>query len=101
MELAPYGVPRYRDVILDKVLDLKEDGTFRLNMEYFNYATGLTMTNDKFHRLLGAPPRTHWAAKRFLHKPAGIEIASRLVVTENGAFVAPTISGIGRRWSTK
>jgi carbamoyltransferase len=57
MGLAPYGEPRYKDLILDRILDLKEDGTFHLNMAYFNYATGLTMTNDRFHRLLGAPPR--------------------------------------------
>jgi carbamoyltransferase len=57
MGLAPYGEPKYVDLILDNLLDLKEDGTFRLNMEYFNYATGLTMTNSKFHRLLGSEPR--------------------------------------------
>ena len=57
MGLAPYGEPKYVDLILEKIVDLKEDGTFRLNMDYFNYATGLTMTNDKFHRLFGSPPR--------------------------------------------
>jgi carbamoyltransferase len=57
MGLAPYGEPKYVDVILDNLLDLKEDGTFRLNMKYFNYATGLTMTNGQFDRLFGAPPR--------------------------------------------
>ncbi len=57
MGLAPYGEPKYRDLILDHLLDLKADGTFRLDMSYFNYATGLTMTNRKFDRLFGAPPR--------------------------------------------
>ncbi len=57
MGLAPYGEPRYVDLILDNLLDLKEDGTFRLDMRYFNYATGLTMTNEKFERLFGAPAR--------------------------------------------
>lgn len=57
MGLAPYGEPKYVDVIRDKLLDLKEDGTFRLNMDYFNYATGLTMTNSKFDELFGGPPR--------------------------------------------
>ena len=57
MGLAPYGQPKYVDLILDNVLALKEDGTFRLNMDYFNYATGLTMTNKKFDRLFGGPPR--------------------------------------------
>ncbi len=57
MGLAPYGEPKYVDLILKHILDLKEDGTFRLNMEYFNYAAGLTMTTDKFHKLFGGPPR--------------------------------------------
>ena len=57
MGLAPYGQPKYVKQIYDNLLDLKEDGTFRMNMEYFNYCTGLTMTNDKFHKLFGAPPR--------------------------------------------
>ena len=57
MGLAPYGEPKYVDLILDNLLDLKEDGTFRLNMKYFNYATGLTMTNKKFADLFGAPAR--------------------------------------------
>jgi len=57
MGLAPYGEPKYVDLILDNLLDLREDGTFRLNMEFFNYATGLTMTNDRFADLFGAPAR--------------------------------------------
>lgn len=58
MGLAPYGEPKYVDLILDHLLDLKEDGTFRLDMRYFNYATGLTMTNRRFHNLFGGPPRS-------------------------------------------
>jgi carbamoyltransferase len=57
MGLAPYGEPKYADLILDELLDLKADGTFRLNMAYFNYCTGLTMTNERFDRLFGGPPR--------------------------------------------
>ncbi|NQX87843.1 MAG: carbamoyltransferase [Halioglobus sp.] len=57
MGLAPYGEPTYVDLILDNLLDLKSDGTFRLDMTYFNYCTGLTMTNKKFGALFGAPPR--------------------------------------------
>ncbi|MBW4687712.1 MAG: carbamoyltransferase [Komarekiella atlantica HA4396-MV6] len=57
MGLAPYGEPKYVDYILNHLLDLKEDGTFRLNMDYFNYTTGLTMTTPKFHQLFGSPPR--------------------------------------------
>lgn len=57
MGLAPYGEPKYVDLILDKVVDLKEDGTFRLDMQYFNYCTGLTMINNKFADLFGGPAR--------------------------------------------
>lgn len=57
MGLAPYGVPRFKDLMLDKLMDLKPDGTFRLDQTYFNYATGLTMTNDAFARLFGKPVR--------------------------------------------
>lgn len=57
MGLAPYGRPRYSQLILDHLIDLKDDGTFRLNMDYFDYATGLTMTNRRFDDLFGGPPR--------------------------------------------
>ncbi len=57
MGLAPYGVPRYAGVILERLLDLKADGSFRMDMTYFDYCTGLTMTNDRFHALFGGPPR--------------------------------------------
>ena len=57
MGLAPYGEPKYKKIILDNLIDLKKDGTFRLNMEYFDYATGLKMINDKFLKLFGQPAR--------------------------------------------
>ena len=57
MGLAPYGQPKYVQAIYDHLLDLKPDGTFRLNMDYFNYCTGLTMTNGKFDALFDGPPR--------------------------------------------
>ena len=57
MGLAPYGEPKYKDKILNELMDLKEDGSFRLNMSYFNYATGLTMTNNRFSDLFGQPVR--------------------------------------------
>ena len=57
MGLAPYGEPRFKDLILDKLVDLKPDGSFRLDQEYFDYCTGLTMTNDKFADLFGEPVR--------------------------------------------
>ncbi|OVE82439.1 hypothetical protein BVY03_00960, partial [bacterium K02(2017)] len=57
MGLAPYGQPKYKQKILDHIVDVKDDGTFRLNMEYFNFCTGLTMVNDKFNKLFGGSPR--------------------------------------------
>ena len=57
MGLAPYGTPSYTDVILDRLVDLKPDGSMWLNMDYFNYCQGLTMTNSRFHELFGGPPR--------------------------------------------
>ena len=57
MGLAPYGEPKYVDLILSELMDLREDGSFRLNQEYFNYLSGLTMTNGNFSKLFGGPPR--------------------------------------------
>jgi carbamoyltransferase len=57
MGLAPYGEPKYADKILEHLVDLKEDGSFRMDMSYFNYCQGLTMTSAKFHELFGRPPR--------------------------------------------
>lgn len=58
MGLAPYGEPKYADLIYKHLIDLKEDGSFRLNQEYFDYATGLTMTNSAFNTLFGGAPRS-------------------------------------------
>lgn len=57
MGLAPYGEPKYADLIRRELVDIKPDGSFRLNMDYFNYCAGLTMTNDRFNRLFGRGPR--------------------------------------------
>jgi carbamoyltransferase len=57
MGLAPYGEPKYKDLILSELMDLKDDGSFKLNMKYFNYCAGLTMTNKRFEKLFGGPPR--------------------------------------------
>jgi len=57
MGLAPYGEPKYVDIIMHELIDLKEDGSYKLNMEYFDYCVGLTMTNGKFARLFDGPPR--------------------------------------------
>src|SRR5260370_10221431 len=56
MGLAPYGEPKYADVIYDKLIDLRDDGSFRLDLDYFDYCAGLTMTNKRFDALFGGPP---------------------------------------------
>ena len=58
MGLAPYGEPRYANLIREKLIIVADDGSFKLDMSYFNYTTGLTMTSEKFHKLFGGPPRT-------------------------------------------
>jgi carbamoyltransferase len=82
MGLAPYGTPKYVDLILNKLLDLKEDGTFRLDMQYFNYCTGLTMTNNKFADLFGGPPRPAESdiAQREMDIAASIQAVTEEVV---------------------
>lgn len=57
MGLAPYGEPKYKQLIYDHLIDVKDDGSFRMNMDYFNYCAGLTMTNSKFDKLFGGKPR--------------------------------------------
>jgi len=82
MGLAPYGAPKYADLILKELLDLKEDGTFRLNMKYFNYATGLTMTNDLFAELFGGPARKPESpvGQREMDIAASIQVVTEEVV---------------------
>ncbi len=82
MGLAPYGEPKYVDVILKELIDLKEDGTFRLNMEYFNYATGLTMTNEKFAKLFGGPAREPeaWMTQREMDLARSIQWVTEEIV---------------------
>lgn len=57
MGLAPYGEPKFKQLIYENLIDVKDDGSFRMNMEYFNYCQGLTMTNEKLNKLFGGPPR--------------------------------------------
>jgi carbamoyltransferase len=75
MGLAPYGKPIFKDIILDKLIDLKDDGSFKLDMKYFNYATGLTMTNNKFSKLFGHPVRD---AKKDLLTQFHMDIAASI-----------------------
>ena len=80
MGLAPYGKPKYKDFIIKELMDLKEDGSFKLNMKYFNYATGLTMTNKNFSNLFGQPVRD---PKKDLLTDFHMDIASSIqAVTE-------------------
>tara|TARA_B100000575_G_scaffold292518_1_gene301141 strand:- start:2507 stop:4342 length:1836 start_codon:yes stop_codon:yes gene_type:complete len=80
MGLAPYGKPKFKDLIIKELMDLKEDGSFKLNMKYFNYATGLTMTNKKFSNLFGQPVRD---PKKNLLTDFHMDIASSIqAVTE-------------------
>ncbi|HZT87376.1 MAG TPA: carbamoyltransferase [Stellaceae bacterium] len=82
MGLAPYGEPKYAQKILDNIVDLKEDGTFRLDQSYFDYCTGLRMTNDKFHDLFGGPPRKPevWLTQREMDLAASIQAVTEEIV---------------------
>ncbi len=82
MGLAPYGEPKYADLIKEKIIDIKEDGTFRLDMQYFNYCTGLTMTNRRFDELFGGPPREAEAkiTQREMDLAASIQVVTEEIV---------------------
>ena len=82
MGLAPYGEPKYVDLILEHIIDLKDDGTFHLDMQYFNYCTGLTMTNDKFAKLFGGPARKAESeiSQREMDLAASIQVVTEKVV---------------------
>ncbi|MEW5977284.1 MAG: carbamoyltransferase [Acidobacteriota bacterium] len=82
MGLAPYGEPKYADLIRERLMDLKEDGSFRLDMSYFNYCQGLTMTSPKFERLFGGPPRSPESplTKREMDLAASIQLVTEEVM---------------------
>jgi carbamoyltransferase len=82
MGLAPYGEPTFEKRILDNLMDVREDGSFRLNLDYFDYCTGLTMTNEKFHRLFEAPPRRpdELLTQRHMDLAASIQSVTELVM---------------------
>ncbi|MGA2125906.1 MAG: carbamoyltransferase [Xanthobacteraceae bacterium] len=82
MGLAPYGEPRFAPTILDNLIDLKPDGSFRLDLTYFDYCTGLTMTNARFHTLLGGPPRdpAEPLTRRHMDLAASIQAVTEEVV---------------------
>ena len=90
MGLAPYGEPKFKDIILDKLIDVKEDGSFRLNMDYFNYATGLTMTNNKFANLFNMERREPENKLSQIHMDmaASIQAATEEIVLKITRFLS-------------
>ncbi|HEV7223741.1 MAG TPA: carbamoyltransferase [Pirellulales bacterium] len=86
MGLAPYGQPLYRDLIFNRLIDAAPDGSLRLDMEYFDYCQGLTMTNRRFHQLFGGPPRTPEAdlQQRHMDLAASIQAVTEEVVLRMG-----------------
>ena len=94
MGLAPYGEPRYVETIRTKLLDLKDDGSFRLDLTYFNYHRGLTMTSAKFHRLFGGPPRQPESplTQRELDLAASIQVVTEEILLRMARHVH-TVTG--------
>jgi carbamoyltransferase len=82
MGLAPYGEPKYVDRIFEHLVDLKDDGSYRLDLRYFNYCTGLTMTTDRFHDLFGGAPRKpeEWLNQHHMDLAASIQKATEEIV---------------------
>ena len=91
MGLAPYGEPKFAQTILDHLIDLKADGSFRLNLDYFDYCTGLTMTNARFAELFGGPPRKPevWLTQREMDLAASIQAVTEEVVLRLTRSLAP------------
>jgi carbamoyltransferase len=96
MGLAPYGEPKYAALIRDNLLELKPDGSFRLNLAYFDYCTGLRMTNSKFADLMGAPPRKsdEWLTQRHMDIAASLQAVTEEVVD---GLVDNAVSSFGTR----
>jgi len=93
MGLAPYGTPQYADLIHRHLIDVKEDGSFRLNLEYFDYCTGLHMTNARFHALFGGPPRKEGEplTQRHMNLAASVQkVTEEVVLKMTRALAAET-----------
>ena len=88
MGLAPYGKPIFKDLILDSLIDLKEDGSFELNLEYFNYCQGLTMTNHRFAKIFDGPPRKpeDQITEREINLAASIQAVTEEIVIKMATF---------------
>jgi carbamoyltransferase len=89
MGLAPYGEPKYADMIMEEIIDVKEDGSFRMNMDCFNYCQGLTMTNRKFDKLFGGPPRKQEKklTQREMDIAASIQKVTEIIMLKIGQHV--------------
>lgn len=92
MGLAPYGEPKYVDLILKHLIDIKEDGSFRLDMRYFNYCAGLAMTNARFHELFGGPPRKPETqlSQREMDLARSVQEVTELVMLKMARFIRNT-----------
>ncbi len=90
MGLAPYGNPIYADLIKEKIIDIKEDGSFWLDMSYFNFCTGLTMTSKKFHNLFGGPPRQSESelSQRDMDLAASVQSVTEEIILKLGKSIA-------------
>ncbi len=88
MGLAPYGIPRYADLIREKIVSIFEDGSLRLDMSYFNYCQGLTMTSERFHELFGGPPRQpeSFITQKEMDLAASIQVVCEEVVLRAGRY---------------
>ncbi|MBF0171228.1 MAG: carbamoyltransferase [Nitrospinae bacterium] len=92
MGLAPYGEPTYVDLILNHLIDLKEDGSYRLDMSYFDYCAGLTMTGEKFHALFGGPPRKPESAltQKEMDLARSVQVVTEMAILRIGRHIATT-----------
>jgi carbamoyltransferase len=89
MGLAPYGDPKYAKALLEEVLELKDDGSFKLNMDYFNYLEGMTMTNERFDELFGGPPRKPETplSQREMDLAASVQVVVEQAVLKQARYV--------------
>tara|TARA_B100001250_G_scaffold32052_1_gene26232 strand:+ start:24523 stop:26340 length:1818 start_codon:yes stop_codon:yes gene_type:complete len=92
MGLAPYGEPKYKQLIYDYLIDVKEDGSFKMNMDYFNYNVGLTMTSKKFDKLFGGPPRKPESklTQKEMDLAKSIQVVTEEIVLKMAKFVKKT-----------
>src|SRR5262249_11639296 len=95
MGLAPYGEPKYAQLIRDKLIEIKPDGSFNLDLSYFDYCTGLRMCNEKFDALMGGPPRKpdEWLTQRHMDIAASIQALTEQAGGALGHAPVPRVEG--------